>query len=180
MCLVVLGSASGPAWAQQNRGRSGRAGSGGNQQSGGGTFTPPGGGWQNGGGGWQNQGQQGGGGGWQNQWQRQPNPGWQQGHQPELQKVYSNLPIHITLPPDMTGHVAYTLNGYQYKIQPGQTQHFREDRDWVIQFDRGPEYGSGMYSLTGGYYSFKRSDRGWELYRQAGGAPAEGEFSSGF
>ena len=121
-------------------------------------------GWDNGGwddGGWDN-------GGWNNGWQQQQN--WNQYQYQQPQRVtYSNLPITIGMPAGEPGMCSYVLSSGQgtwnYTMSPGKSQTFNEDRAWKVTFDRGNGYGEQSYNLKPGYYRFRQSSRGWELYR---------------
>ncbi len=91
--------------------------------------------------------------------------------------VFSGGPIKITNPATNRAALSYSLNGMVYTIQPGFSQEFAEDRDWVIDFSRGPNLGAGRYSLHTGLYSFGAGGNGWELFSvpvetsPAGGLP---------
>jgi len=61
--------------------------------------------------------------------------------------------------------INYSLNGNNYTIQPGQTQRITNDRQWVVEFDRGTGQGTGRYTLSEGRFKFKSTDQGWELVR---------------
>ena len=78
--------------------------------------------------------------------------------------VFSGGPIKITNPATNRAALSYSLNGMVYTIQPGFSQEFAEDRDWVIDFSRGPNLGAGRYSLHTGLYSFGAGGNGWELF----------------
>lgn len=98
--------------------------------------------------------------GWNYGWN---NNGWQQRPQ------YSQQPIKISMMYGEAGPVSYVLSGggpvYNYTMQPGMAQMFREDRPWQITYDRGNGFGQQTYSLKPGHYRFKQSPRGWELFR---------------
>jgi hypothetical protein len=78
---------------------------------------------------------------------------------------FSGNPIRIVNPASSRTTLSYTLNGVAYKIQPGESQDLREDRAWVIEFNRGGDFGQARYGLQTGMYSFSVTDHGWELYR---------------
>lgn len=61
----------------------------------------------------------------------------------------------------------YSLNGHDYTIQPGQTQRITNDRNWIVEFDRGSGQGTGRYTLSEGRFKFKSTDSGWDLVRAA-------------
>lgn len=69
--------------------------------------------------------------------------------------------IEITGPD--AGSVRYRLNGTAYSISAGQSQQFRADRRWIIEFDRGTG-SAARYTLTGGnVYQFSAAAQGWDL-----------------
>ena len=78
---------------------------------------------------------------------------------------FSGNPIRILNPASSRATLSYTLNGVVYRIQPGESQDLREDRAWVIEFNRGGNFGLARYGLETGLYSFSVTDHGWELYR---------------
>lgn len=77
---------------------------------------------------------------------------------------FSGGVIKIDNPATNNTALSYTLNGVPYTIQPGQSQQFVEDRDWVIDFSRGGNFGPARYGLHSGLYTFSVTDHGWELY----------------
>jgi hypothetical protein len=104
-------------------------------------------------------------------------------------QIYSNTPsyqsgssIATNSPPMRTGSggdvvimnsqengtaLNYSLNGQHYTIQPGQTQRVSNDRQWIVEFDRGSGEGSARYTLNEGKFKFKSTENGWELVRIA-------------
>lgn len=117
------------------------------------------GGWDNG---WNNN-------GWNNGWQQQQNWNQYQYQYQQPQRVYSNQPITIAMPTGEPGMCSYVLSSGQgtwnYTMSPGKSQTFNEDRAWKVTFDRGNGFGEQSYNLKPGYYRFRQSSRGWELYR---------------
>lgn len=77
------------------------------------------------------------------------------------------LPIKIVNPANSGNVINYSLNGFQYAIRPGESQSLVNDRAWVIQFDRGGEFGSARYSLNPGSYEFTPSVNGWEIFHES-------------
>lgn len=80
--------------------------------------------------------------------------------------AFTGGPIQIVSPAGVGGTVNYALNNYKYSIQPGQTQTIQADRDWIITFGRGENFGSAKYALTPGVYHFAVTAKGWELQKQ--------------
>lgn len=79
----------------------------------------------------------------------------------------AGLPIKITSPADAGATLAYSLNQYEYVIQPGESQMLTNDREWIITFDRGGDFGTARYTLFPGSYEFALTEKGWEIYHDA-------------
>jgi len=76
-------------------------------------------------------------------------------------------PIKLSNPKKNSVALNYTLNGHSYSIQPGHSQALGAGSVWTIQFDRGGSFGQARYSLSSGTYTFKATDKGWDLYRKS-------------
>jgi len=74
--------------------------------------------------------------------------------------------IQVVNPPENRVALSFTLNGQTITLQPGQTRDLQSDRSWIIEFDRGGQFGLARYSLEPGVYVFTPTDKGWELYHQ--------------
>lgn len=74
-------------------------------------------------------------------------------------------------PRDSGGPIRYSLNSFDYTIQPGETQTVPLDRQWLITFDNG--LGKTVtYRMEPGEYEFTvSSDLGWDLEKRAAPAP---------
>lgn len=81
--------------------------------------------------------------------------------------TFDNGPIVITAPASNDKPIEYQLNGQPFTIKPGQSQKFKHDRDWVVEFNRGVGKGTSKYSLKATVYKFKMTDNGWELFEAA-------------
>lgn len=79
----------------------------------------------------------------------------------------AGLPIKIMSPEDAGAPIAYSLNEYDYTIQPGESQTLTNDREWVITFDRGGNFGTARYTLYPGIYEFELTKNGWEVYHDS-------------
>lgn len=67
--------------------------------------------------------------------------------------------------PEGNAPLAYDVNQFHFEIEPGQTQRLDDDRPWVIQFDKGGDFGDGAYSLEAGRYKFVPTANGWDLVK---------------
>jgi hypothetical protein len=68
----------------------------------------------------------------------------------------------IANPGDNGGSVHYLVNGEEHTLRPGESQHLPPGR-WLLEFDRGGEFGDQSYTVVGGSYRFQATARGWEL-----------------
>jgi hypothetical protein len=78
---------------------------------------------------------------------------------------FSGGPIKIVNPANNGVTLNYTLDGNAFTIPPGYSQELREDRAWVIEFNRGANSDQTRYGLQSGVYTFSRTDHALELYR---------------
>lgn len=89
------------------------------------------------------------------------------------QVVSTGGPISIEYPSGLGPLVNYSLNGNPYSIRPGQSQNFVNDRNWIVEFDRGSGFGPARYTLHDGHFKFKQTNYGWELVRATTMSAAE-------
>jgi hypothetical protein len=72
--------------------------------------------------------------------------------------------IVIANPIENDAAVSYLLmSRYPYTIEAGFKQQLANDREWLIEFDRGGSYGKARYTLPEGRYDFVVTEKGWEL-----------------
>lgn len=76
-------------------------------------------------------------------------------------------PMNIAIVNPTANGVAlqFLLDGQLQTLEAGTRLDFTVARPVEIKFDRGEQFGRGRYQLTGYLYTFRPSDRGWELYR---------------
>jgi len=76
--------------------------------------------------------------------------------------------VLIVNPASSKGTINYNLNGNHYVSEPGMRQKLAvlpNGRAWMIEFDRGENFGPASYRLSPGTYHFTPTDLGWQLYR---------------
>ncbi len=79
--------------------------------------------------------------------------------------------IKLICPKTLGGGLSYSLNGNVYSIQPGYSQTFKDDRQWVLEFLRGGEGSESVrYTLKAGTYTFAVGPGGWELHQPSSAA----------
>lgn len=84
---------------------------------------------------------------------------------PEAQGEAVLVGTLIGNPSSSRGTMNYNLNGNHYLMEPGMKQRLQPGRKWVIEFDRGQDFGSAAYTLSEGTYRFTPTDKGWQLYK---------------
>jgi hypothetical protein len=69
--------------------------------------------------------------------------------------------------------LSYTIDArHGYDIATGQSQQLTTKGSYLIEFDRGGDFGRARYTISEGLYDFTPTDHGWELYRQPDNAAA--------
>jgi hypothetical protein len=63
--------------------------------------------------------------------------------------------------------VNYNIDNQPFSLAAEYEQTLSGDDSWIIEFDRGGAQGMAKYSLKPGYYRFKATDHGWDLYKAA-------------
>lgn len=63
--------------------------------------------------------------------------------------------------------VNYNVNQLPQNLPPRYEQTLATGSTWLIEFDRGGGNGLARYTLSDGYYEFRPTERGWELFRQS-------------
>lgn len=72
--------------------------------------------------------------------------------------------VLIANPEDNAGSIKYVLASvHPYDLKPGFRQHLPGTQSWLIEFDRGGNFGRAKYSLAEGIYDFKVGDKGWDM-----------------
>jgi|GEM_PF-3275241 len=61
--------------------------------------------------------------------------------------------------------INYNINGTHYVMEPGMKQRLAADQKWVIEYDRGQNFGAAAYTLAPGTFWFTPTDQGWQLYK---------------
>jgi len=86
--------------------------------------------------------------------------------------------IQLVNDPESGGIVKFLVNGQEQSLQPGEAIDLPNDRAQIVDFDSGGTAGDLQYSLYGGLYKFKVTDRGWGLFKSSGTATTSGTKSS--
>jgi len=88
--------------------------------------------------------------------------------------TYQGQGVAIRNPAKTETTLSYTIDSQEeHDLAAGETQRLKTKRTYVIDFDRGGDFGHASYSIYEGWYQFTLTDRGWELFRQLGPMPAD-------
>ncbi len=80
--------------------------------------------------------------------------------------------VVIANPRDSGGSIRYSLNNFEYSINPGESQRLNLDRDWIISFDNGMNR-QVKYRLADGRYEFTADQQtGWNLVKREAERPS--------
>jgi hypothetical protein len=72
-------------------------------------------------------------------------------------------PINIINPEKYGTPLSFKLNGQIVRLEPGQSNTIKFDRNYIIEFHRGGDFGTAKYSLRDGDFQFVVGDNGWDL-----------------
>jgi hypothetical protein len=70
---------------------------------------------------------------------------------------------------DSEDSIVYRLNGKLFGMRPGNYQKLATGDAWIVEFDRGADFGSARYKLGPGTYLFAITAGGWDLFENAAG-----------
>jgi len=82
--------------------------------------------------------------------------------------IPSTKPIRIVNPEASPGVVRFAVNDQIGALPPGEFAEIPRGPKWVIEFDRGGQFGKARYVLRSGIYRFELTDNGWDLYHEPG------------
>lgn len=86
---------------------------------------------------------------------------------------YDGPGVTIRNPAEPGAALSYTIDSrHSFDIATGQSQHLSTKGSYLVEFDRGGDFGRARYTITEGLYDFTPTDHGWELYRQPDAAAA--------
>jgi len=74
--------------------------------------------------------------------------------------------VLLVNPVGSDANVIYFVNGMRYVMEPGMAQKLPVGTRWIVDFDRGGDFGRATYTVKDGTYNFTPSENGWNLYRQ--------------
>ena len=77
--------------------------------------------------------------------------------------VGATVELLLVNPSESTGPIRYLVNGHEFSMPPGHSQHLPVGREWRVKFHPGGDYADVELSLRSGTYEFRASNAGWRL-----------------
>jgi hypothetical protein len=71
--------------------------------------------------------------------------------------------VLVVNPAENQSTLAYSINSRSFTLKAGESQRLDVTPDMTIEFDRGLSGDPARYPLTAGTYTFKSTDKGWDL-----------------
>ena len=91
---------------------------------------------------------------------------------PNAIPAYTGPGVTLRLPAEYPGSVYVQVDKREVEIKPGTEVVLKDKPSYLVEFDRGGEFGTSSSDVTEGVYIFKVADKGWFLVPDAaaGGA----------
>lgn len=74
-----------------------------------------------------------------------------------------NTRVVLTNPKETGGPVNFLIDDQVLTVEPDSSKELAGKESWVIEFDRGENFGPARYTLTDGSYAFRVDEKGWDL-----------------
>jgi len=90
--------------------------------------------------------------------------------------AYQGRGVSIRNPAETGAAVAFVVDSRrEAELSPGESHSLAEKSSYVIEFDRGGDFGTARHVMNEGSYEFIATDRGWDIRRlQTGAAGSAG------
>lgn len=76
----------------------------------------------------------------------------------------TSSPALILINPTRTGGpVHYLVDDVAYSLEPGQSRRIAGQRQYLVRFHRGGQFGEVSYTLASGNFAFQVSSSGWDI-----------------
>lgn len=93
---------------------------------------------------------------------------------PNSMPAYQGRGVTIQNPKATGASVAFVVDEQsELMLGPGQTKALNDKGTYVVEFDRGGEYGTSRKTLTEGPWKFVATPSGWDLQRDFGDASSD-------
>jgi hypothetical protein len=88
---------------------------------------------------------------------------------------YTGPGVKLRLPAGFTGPVYVTVDQREVELKPGAEVALSDKASYVVEFDRGGNFGTARYELKEGVYRITVGDKGWDLVADDTPARTTGE-----
>ena len=72
--------------------------------------------------------------------------------------------MKIVNPAATKATISYSLDGQSHSLPSGSAHTYNVPANAVVEFARGSEFGTAIYSVDPGTYTFASTPKGWELF----------------
>lgn len=90
---------------------------------------------------------------------------------PNALSPYTGPGVMLRLPAEFPDPVYVRIDNREVELKPGTEVALKDKASYVVEFDRGGEFGSARFELKEGVYKMAVGDKGWEVVTDA---PANG------
>ncbi|MBX9582067.1 MAG: hypothetical protein K2X87_17315 [Gemmataceae bacterium] len=92
---------------------------------------------------------------------------------PNALPPYTGPGVTLRLPAEFPGPVYARIDGRDAELKPGTEVALKDKASYVVEFDRGGNFGAARHELSEGMYKMTVGDKGWQVVPDAP-APANG------
>lgn len=85
--------------------------------------------------------------------------------------TYTGPGVTLRLPAEFRGSVYVQVDKREVELKPGSEVVLKDKASYVVEFDRGGDFGAARQELTEGVYKLIVGEKGWQV---APDAPANG------
>ena len=89
---------------------------------------------------------------------------------PNALPPYAGPGVTLRLPPEYPGPVYVRIDNRDIELKPGTEVTLRDKAAYVVEFDRGGDYGATRYELAEGSYKMTVGTKGWQVLPDTGPA----------
>lgn len=81
--------------------------------------------------------------------------------------TYTGPGVTLRLPADFRGSVYVQVDKREVELKPGSEVVLKDKASYVVEFDRGGDFGAARHELTEGVYKLVVGEKGWQVVPDA-------------
>lgn len=82
---------------------------------------------------------------------------------PNAVPAYTGPGVTLRLPAEFPGSVYVTIDKREVELKSGTEVVLKDKASYVVEFDRGGDFGAARHELTEGVYKMAVGDKGWQV-----------------